>query len=445
MRATPALAALLGVLAFPALHASGRARPAEPDPTPPAFPDAATDLRNGTCTPGPGYVDRGDDFVERLLRADPERFAEVLDNAEASRAQVLVSEVVRDASGRPCIRSYGYRLNAEYFYPASAIKTVAAAASLLTFQAHSDAPDLVTRPLYVRPRTAHMINGEDAQTNRGRSNSTLAAEVERTLIVSSNRGFNVLFDIAGMEQLNQMMWQAGLRSLRMQHRLENGDLHMDSHRFAPTVRVGRGRAAETVAPERTAGVRFRNSLLLDMPRTGVGDAHINSDSGQRINHPLDFRRKNYISLRDLQRIVLEVVDPSLDGDDVNLPLTDANRALLRDIMSRRPPPGRRGDVNDAEARFEPLIPGINRVLPREEYEYVNKAGRAWGFHLESAYVHRLGTERAFFVATTLYVDRDGLMNDNRADYDRISFPFMVNLGEVLARELLTDTPPTRTP
>ncbi|MCA9532968.1 MAG: serine hydrolase [Myxococcales bacterium] len=425
---------LVGALALP--HAHGR-RASEDNPADavPPMPDAATDLRSGTCTPGPGYVDRGDDYIERLLRSEPERFAEILDNAESLRAQILVSEVVRDVDGRPCIRSYGYRLNAEYFYPASAIKTVAATASLLTFQAH-DAPELVTGPLYVRPRTAHLITGEDAQTSVGRSSTTLAGEVERTLIVSSNRGFNVLFDIAGMEQLNRMMWQAGLRSVRMQHRLEQGDLHMDAHRFAPEVRVGRGRAARVVAPERTAGVRFRNALMLDMPRTGVGDAHIDSDTRQRVNHPLDFRRKNYISLRDLQRIVLEVVDPTLDGSDVDLPLSDANRALLRDIMSRRPPPARRGTVDDAEARFEPLIPGINRVLPRESYEYVNKAGRAWGFHLESAYVHRLGTERAFFVATTLYVDRDGLMNDNRADYDRVSFPFMVNLGEVLARELL---------
>ena len=76
------------------------------------------------------------------------------------------------------------------------------------------------------------------------------------------------------------------------------------------------------------------------------------------------------------------------------------------------------------------------MVPRADYEYVNKAGRAWGFHLESAYVHSLTTDRAFFVAVTLYVDRDGLMNDNRADYDRVSFPFFVNLGELLARELL---------
>ena len=42
-------------------------------------------------------------------------------------------------------------------------------------------------------------------------------------------------------------------------------------------------------------------------------------------------------------------------------------------------------VEEAEARFKPLTPGINRVVPRADYEYVNKAGRAWGFHLESAY------------------------------------------------------------
>ena len=61
----------LGVLLFASAlwlpRAAGRARPPEPaDTAPPAMPDGPTDLRSGTCTPGPGYTDRGDDFVERL-------------------------------------------------------------------------------------------------------------------------------------------------------------------------------------------------------------------------------------------------------------------------------------------------------------------------------------------------------------------------------------------
>jgi hypothetical protein len=426
---------LLGAL-LPVPAARGRTPSVTEAPPPLRTGDA--DLRSGTCTPGPTHVDRGDDYVERLLRAHPEQFAEVLANAEDLRAQILVSEVVRDAAGRPCIRSYGYRLNAEYFYPASAIKTVAAVGSLLTFQAHSEAPELVTAPLSLSARTARLTNGETVETSARKGNTTLRAEIERTLVVSNNRGFNVLFDVAGMELMNRAMWGAGLTSVRMQHRLEVTELPSDSHRFAPEVRVGRGSARQVVARERTASVAFRNSLQLDMPRTGVGVAHLDSDTRQRIEHPLDFRRKNYISLRDLQRIVLDVVDPRLDGADTDLPLTAANRALLREIMGSRPPAARRTTVEDAEARFKPLTPGISRVVPRADYEYVNKAGRAWGFHLESAYVHHLVTGRAFFVAVTLYVDRDGLMNDNRADYDRVSFPFFVNLGELLARELLLD-------
>ena len=102
---------------------------------------------------------------------------------------------------------------------------------------------------------------------------------------------------------------AGLTSVRMQHRLEVTELPSDSHRFAPEVRVGRGSARQVIARERAASVAFRNALHLDMPRTGVGTAHLDSDTRQRVNHPLDFRRKNYISLRDLQRIVLDEFAP----------------------------------------------------------------------------------------------------------------------------------------
>lgn len=395
------------------------------------------DIVRGTCAPAPPWRDRGEDYLEQQMRNDAQgRFNHVLANPERYRAQILVSEVVRNDVGERCIKSYAWRLNREYFYPASAIKTVAAVASLLLIQQEEDPASILGSQFSWSPQLNVLQSGALTETSPQQRPTTLMRQLERTLVVSSNPGFNVLFDFVGMEFVNRAMWSAGLTSVRVQHRLQTGLLDSDSHRFAPPVRFESGNAHRVQFAAREATPTFRDDLHLDMTGMGVGDAYLDAETEERIQEPLDFSTKNYISLRDLQRIVLEVVNPALDGDDTDLPLTEVNRTLLREIMGSRPPAAENGTVEDAEARFKPLSPGVSSVIPRNQYLYINKAGRAWGFHLDSAYIEHLPTGRAFFVAVTLYVDEDGLLNDGRARYNEVSFPFFVALGEVLADDLL---------
>eukprot|EP01018_Ginkgo_biloba_P014892 Gb_40177 [translate_table: standard] len=65
-------------------------------------------------------------FIEKLLKANRAKFGLITDNAERFRFQVLVSEVAHDQ--QPRFVRYAYRVDNEYFYPASAIKLCAAVA-----------------------------------------------------------------------------------------------------------------------------------------------------------------------------------------------------------------------------------------------------------------------------------------------------------------------------
>src|SRR5688500_9263965 len=100
------------------------AAPPRASAAPPAAPPA------GTPAPGP---------LERVLRGQPERLQVALDPALAAghRVQILVSFVERD--GRAfTLERHGFRADAEYFYPASAIKLCAAVAALQTMRALVD-------------------------------------------------------------------------------------------------------------------------------------------------------------------------------------------------------------------------------------------------------------------------------------------------------------------
>ena len=83
-----------------------------------------------------------------------------------------------------------------------------------------------------------------------------------------------------------------------------------------------------------------------------------------------------------------------------------------------------------------MLPGVERALAGGAVRYLNKSGRAYGFHLDTAYVEAIDSGRAMVVTAAIYANSDGVINNDSYDYDTVSAPFFEDLGEVLAAELL---------
>src|SRR5690606_41903794 len=81
---------------------------------------------------------------------------------------------------------------------------------------------------------------------------------------------------------------------------------------------------------------------------------------------------------------------------------------------------------------------LHDALPiSKRIRYVNKSGRAYGFHLENAYVEDRESGSAFFVTAVIYANPDGVLNDDDYAYEEMSQPFFTALGTGLARALFT--------
>jgi hypothetical protein len=50
---------------------------------------------------------------------------------------------------------------------------------------------------------------------------TVAHEIRKLFLVSDNRAFNRLFDLVGRTALNRLLWDSGLASARLFHRLHD--------------------------------------------------------------------------------------------------------------------------------------------------------------------------------------------------------------------------------
>jgi hypothetical protein len=61
----------------------------------------------------------------------------------------------------------------------------------------------------------------------------------------------------------------------------------------------------------------------------------------------------------------------------------------------------------------------------------NKVGWAYGCLTDVSYVVDFGSKVEFMLSATIYVNSDGILNDNRYDYESIGWPFLYKIGQII--------------
>jgi hypothetical protein len=61
----------------------------------------------------------------------------------------------------------------------------------------------------------------------------------------------------------------------------------------------------------------------------------------------------------------------------------------------------------------------------------NKAGWAYGYLSDVAYVADFKNGVEFMISAVIYCNEDSIFNDNKYDYDTIGYPFFKNLGRAV--------------
>lgn len=348
----------------------------------------------------------------RGLVAEPERY----------RLQIVFAEVApRAGGGEPAPRWRAYRENAEYFYPASTVKPPAAAAALVRLQElQRDDPDAgldAWTPWSFEP----LFGGESAESvdaERGGEPLSLAYDARLALIPSDNPAFNRLYEFVGQDRLNRILRSAGLRSMRIVHRLAEGR-SAEENLLSPAIAFGGGTGV-ALEPRRSEPVREPAvwKSLPGRPDVPIGRAYM--VGGERVAGPMLFGGKNFVTLRDLAALAVMIARPDVDLGLPGPGLTEGHRELLLSAMSDCPSESERpvfdaGRVPDEWPHF--FLGGLERVKPRGELVIANKVGLAYGFLTEVAYVEHAPTGRAFVLAMTVYANDNATLNDNDYGYE----------------------------
>ena len=407
-----------------------------------------------------------DAFFKRALQVPDEKARKalqtVLKNPETFHFSILVS--TGDGQAPPSELSvHDFRVGEEVIYPASAMKTFGSLGALMIWEEERKKTPWLSlqSPLQM---SSTQCRKRDSSNVHNRS-QTLAHEIRKTQLVSSNTGFNFLFDVVSKKGFLRLFSQM-FPTMEMNRQIrtsKSSRTRSSCQSFSICAdEKGKGRQPFTLGCPRieeaiTITPRPKPTRLgMKKPNMKIGKGKLTS-GGKKKNKPMDFSYKNQVGFEDYQRLMMALHFPGLA-----LPMGDpqANRLLqtlpervsepwlefLRVSMTQYPRHSKNPVYRSeslSETRFKPLISGIRLAgVTDEELLYSNKAGKALGFHLDNAYIAigpKLGilegkavgqgeVTRKMFITLGMYVNRNGILNDNKYQYHSISKPVFKAIG-----------------
>ncbi len=378
------------------------------------------------CLPSSVLHAQTDSFLKKLLHKDPDRFGEFIKNPDEYQIQILYTKIERNQLNQPRLKTYHYHVNEnEYFYPASTVKLPAV---LLAFEKinNLNIPGLtIFTPMLT---DSVRLSQTTAYTDSTAENHlpSLAHYARKILLASDNDAFNRLYEFLGQDYFNEKLREKGYVHSRILHRLAV-PVPAEENRYTNPVRFEENGKTLYSQPavQATGSYKSEREILL-------GKAHV--EGNDTIQAPMDFSGKNFLSLTDQHNMLKALFFPDQVAPEKRFNLTPADYRFIYQYMSQLPietdyPDHYREDLYDAYTKFL-LFGSTKQRIPRHVRSF-NKSGYAYGFLSDNAYIADFERGIEFMVSAVIYCNKDGILNDDRYDYEAVGHTFMENLGKTL--------------
>ena len=370
-------------------------------------------------------MDKTDPLLEDLLNAHPQYFEQVLRNRDSLNVQIIYTQINRQPNNAPVFQNYYFHVNPEsYFYPASTVKMPVALLSLqrlnelkvFGLNSHST---MLTEANYSGQTPVY----NDPTTEDGRP--SIANYIRKIFLVSDNDAYNRLYEFLGQEYINTQLRKMGYNA-DIRHRLEIF-LTEDENRHTNPVKflTADGRSIYQQP------MQFNQQLFAER-KNFVGKGYY--AGAELVKQPLDFSIKNKIGLEDLHDILKSVIFPEAVPAKQRFNLSEDDYRFVWKYMSQLPSETSYPLLDSSsywDAYVKLLLYGNEKTpLPRH-IRMFNKEGDAYGFLTDVAYVVDFEKNIEFMLSATIYCNSDGILNDEKYDYETVGLPFMKQLGQII--------------
>ena len=367
------------------------------------------------------------DFLEKLLKEQgSSQLRGILEQPDTFRFQLIYTKIDRDKRNTPHFEHYTYRLNKEeYFNPASMVKMPLAFLSLeklnrLKMKEVGKFTPMLTDSA-MPPQTK-----VSTDTTAANGLPSIAHYIKKIFVVSDNDAYSRLYEFLGQQYINERLWKMGYNDMRITRRFVRMDEEQNRH-TNPIRFVADGKTLYS-QPAAYSKIQFDFSRKIF-----VGNGHYNRDE-QLINSPMDFTMHNNAPLQDLQRLMQSVLFPASVSKQQRFDLKEDDYKLLYRYMSELPfeskhPLYDTTEFFDSYTKFfmfkadSSKIPSYIRVF--------NKTGWSYGFLTDVAYIVDFKNKIEFMVSGVIYVNSDGILNDDKYEYKQTGYPFFKEVGNII--------------
>lgn len=366
-------------------------------------------------------------WLEKLIRAHAsDSLLHTLNHPDSFHYQLIYTQINRDKFNKPVFTHfYLHQDDTLYFNPASTVKLPAVLMALEKINGLSTKGVDINTPMYTDSAwSGQMKVWTDSTAHTGLP--SVAQYVKKIFLVSDNDAYNRLHELVGQQPLNEGLWKKGYTGTRITRRFTR--LTPEQARHTNPIRFIKN--GQLVYDQPMA----YSALTFDFSKPHfIGNAHYNADDSL-IKAPMDFTTHNVFTLTDMQAMLEAVLFPESVPAQKRFQLTQEDYCFLYQYMSEYPressfPHYDTTEFYDSYAKFFFYNSRKETIPPH--IRFFNKTGWAYGFLTDICYIVDFEHRTEFMLTATIYANRDGVINDDKYDYETIGLPFFRETGKII--------------
>ena len=361
--------------------------------------------------------------IELVLKSDP-YLKEIIKDKEDYEIQVMLTKVNHDNT-KIDFQNYQYQHDEnQYFYPASTIKLPIVVLTLKKIN------ELRSKGSDITLKSKIILNNVDNYSNFKLQDSITSFQnlIADIFLVSDNSASNILIDFIGYNYFNDEMQNAGF------------DRTYLNHKFNPDPYVNSTWQISDLDNNMISSINDNQKIIkADDKINGLDKGERRYFNGEILDESLNFSEKNRFSITDMHNLIKYIFYPEIfdKANTFNLNVEDYD--FIRYWMSRftYEDIGEKfiGDENFFETYNKFFIHGDEQSVSNEQIRVYNKIGQAYGTSIDNGLIKNYQNNVEFILTSTIYTNKNKVINDNLYEYDDIAEPFLAKLSRAIYKEL----------
>lgn len=362
--------------------------------------------------------------IESALKSDP-YFKEIVKDKEDYEIQVMLTKV-NDDNTKIDFQNYQYQHDEnQYFYPASTIKLPIVVLTLKKIN------DLRSKGSDITLKSKIILNTKDNYSNFKLQDSITSFQniIADIFLVSDNSASNILIDFIGYNYFNDEMQNAGFDKTYL------------NHKFNPDPYVNSTWQISDLDNNIISSINDNQKIIIANDKTnGLNKGERRYFNGEILDESLNFSKKNRFSITDMHNLIKYIFYPEIfdKANAFNLNVEDYD--FIRYWMSRftYEDIGEKfiGDENFFETYNKFFIHGDEQSVSNEQIRVYNKIGQAYGTSIDNGLIKNYQNNVEFILTSTIYTNKNKVINDNLYEYDDIAVPFLAKLSRAIYKEIV---------